>query len=67
MDVGLLTRHEGKQLSEPQSLPERYLGLSNEDMDARIAKAREALGKRLLILGHHYQRDEVITLAIPSS
>ena len=50
MDVGLLTRHEGKQLSEPQSLPERYLGLSNEDMDARIAKAREALGKRLLIL-----------------
>lgn len=63
MDVGLLTRHEGKQLSEPQSLPERYLGLSNEDMDARIAKAREALGKRLLILGHHYQRDEVIKFA----
>jgi quinolinate synthase len=32
-------------------------------MDARIAAARRALGSRLLILGHHYQRDEVIKFA----
>ena len=63
MDVGLLTRHEDKQLSEPRSLPEHYLGLSDKEMDARIAEARETLGKRLVILGHHYQRDEVIKFA----
>src|SRR5436190_4707434 len=32
-------------------------------MDARISGARKALGKRALILGHHYQRDEVIKFA----
>ena len=32
-------------------------------MDDRIAAARAALGPRVLILGHHYQRDEVIKFA----
>ncbi len=32
-------------------------------MDARIAAARAKLGRRLVILGHHYQRDEVIKFA----
>lgn len=32
-------------------------------MDARIAAAKEALGKQAMILGHHYQRDEVIRFA----
>src|SRR5258705_13834099 len=32
-------------------------------MDARIAAAKRALDKRLIILGHHYQRDEVIKFA----
>ena len=32
-------------------------------MDRRIAKARAMLGRRLVILGHHYQRDEVIKFA----
>jgi quinolinate synthase len=32
-------------------------------MDARIADARRALGTRVTILGHHYQRDEVIRFA----
>jgi quinolinate synthase len=32
-------------------------------MDARIAAAKRALGDRLVILGHHYQRDEVIRFA----
>jgi quinolinate synthase len=32
-------------------------------MDARIAAAREKLGDELIILGHHYQRDEVIRFA----
>ena len=32
-------------------------------MDARIAAARQALGEQCVILGHHYQRDEVIRFA----
>ncbi len=33
--------------------------LSDADCDARIIAAKEALGDQLLILGHHYQREEV--------
>jgi len=36
-----------------------YASLSDEDCDARITRARQALGDRVVILGHHYQRDEV--------
>jgi len=32
-------------------------------MDERIAAAREALGRNCVVLGHHYQRDEVIRFA----
>ena len=59
----VLTAYEKEHLSERQPLPERYLGLSDEEMDARIAAARRTLGRRLVILGHHYQRDEVIKFA----
>src|SRR5213593_4207206 len=31
-----------------------------EDVQERIVAARRALGRRVVILGHHYQRDEVI-------
>src|SRR5918999_6288551 len=59
----VLTEFEKSHISERQPLPERYLGLSDEELDSRIASARAALGRRLLILGHHYQRDEVIKFA----
>ena len=36
-----------------------YTLLDDEDCEARILKARETLGERLIILCHHYQRDEV--------
>jgi quinolinate synthase len=36
-----------------------YTLLSDEECEARILSARETLGERLVILGHHYQRDEV--------
>jgi quinolinate synthase len=36
-----------------------YTLLDDVDCDARILRARETLGERLVILGHHYQRDEV--------
>ncbi|HEX4037259.1 MAG TPA: quinolinate synthase NadA [Acidobacteriaceae bacterium] len=42
---------------------ENYLALPDHTMDARIAAAREALGATTILLGHHYQRDEVIRFA----
>lgn len=63
MLLPVLTAYEKEHLSERQALPEAYLGLSDEEMDRRIAAAKAALGRRVLILGHHYQRDEVIKFA----
>ncbi|QDU73251.1 Quinolinate synthase A [Bremerella volcania] len=40
-----------------------YRSLSNEELTTRIQKVREDLGSKLLILGHHYQQDEVIELS----
>src|SRR5208282_6251643 len=42
---------------------ENYLALPVHSMDARIAAARAKLGSTTLLLGHHYQRDEVIRFA----
>jgi quinolinate synthase len=61
--IPLLTDFEKEHIAERQALPEKYLGLSDAEMDARIAAARAKLGSRLVILGHHYQRDEVIKFA----
>lgn len=43
-----------------EPLPAEYVNLSQEEIDARILAAKAKLGKRLVILGHHYQRDEII-------
>jgi quinolinate synthase len=43
----------------PGALP----AASDPDLVARAHRAREALGERAYILGHHYQRDEVIQFA----
>lgn len=40
-----------------------YLRHPDHALDGRIAAARRNLGRRVLILGHHYQRDEVIHFA----
>jgi quinolinate synthase len=42
---------------------ENYLALPDHTMDARIAAARAQLGATTIVLGHHYQRDEVIRFA----
>ena len=46
-----------------QDIPKAYLDMSPEELDTRITRARAALGARIVILGHHYQRDEVIKFA----
>ncbi|MCC7243830.1 MAG: quinolinate synthase NadA [Acidobacteria bacterium] len=58
-----LNEVERASIHERQPLPDAYLGLSDDEMAARIAAARATLGDRLVILGHHYQRDEVIRFA----
>ncbi|MGA3071055.1 MAG: quinolinate synthase NadA [Terracidiphilus sp.] len=42
---------------------EDYLALPDHSMDGRIREARFKLGATTLLLGHHYQRDEVICFA----
>lgn len=44
-------------------LPPNYSGLSPAEAADAIAKARQALGESVVILGHHYQRDEIIRWA----
>ncbi|PNW07768.1 quinolinate synthase [Microbacterium testaceum] len=41
-------------------LPQRYRDASDDDLDARIRAAKETLGDRVVVLGHFYQREEVV-------
>jgi quinolinate synthase len=40
-----------------------YLQLDPRTLAERIQKVRDRLGRELLILGHHYQQDEVVALS----
>jgi len=44
-------------------LPARYAQLSEAELRAGIQASQDRLGKRLIILGHHYQQDDVIAFA----
>src|SRR5664279_3471199 len=44
-------------------LPDDYTLATDDELAERIAAAKHTLGERLVILGHHYQRDEVIRWA----
>jgi quinolinate synthase len=46
-----------------RALPHRYAAADADDLAERIAVAKAALGAQLLVLGHHYQRDEVMRFA----
>jgi quinolinate synthase len=39
---------------------EKYMAMSEDELHAGIERARSILGSRVVILGHHYQRDDVI-------
>ena len=43
-----------------RALPEAYLDLGEDELRDRIRDAKRELGSRVVILGHHYQRDDVI-------
>ena len=46
-----------------QRIPPEYLRYSPEELDERIAQVRQRLGTDVTILGHHYQREEIIKYA----
>ena len=46
-----------------QKIPGEYLACSPAELDERIGAARRALGDSVTVLGHHYQREEIIKYA----
>jgi quinolinate synthase len=60
----VLSLKGGIQMLRLQSpLPERYSTTSADELAAMIGTAKAALGARLFVLGHHYQRDDVMRWA----
>src|SRR5258708_35474123 len=61
-EAGVATVHRALHAGAERAdaLPREYALLDGDALDSRIAAARAKLGTRLVILGHHYQRDEVI-------
>ena len=46
-----------------QDIPEAYGNLEAQEIIERIRAARERLGERCIVLGHHYQREDIIQFA----
>lgn len=46
-----------------QRIPDQYIFMSEKERDERIHTIKANLGSKLVILGHHYQRDDVIQYA----
>ena len=65
VDLPLLPLGRGKDLSSERGVecPGDLPAASDPDLVARARAAKEALGSRVFVLGHHYQRDEVIQFA----
>jgi quinolinate synthase len=65
VDLPLLPLGRGTDLSAERGVecPGDLPAASDPDLVARARAAKEALGSRVFVLGHHYQRDEVIAFA----
>ena len=65
IDLPLLPLGRGKDLSAERGVecPGDLPAASDPDLVARAEAAKAALGERVFVLGHHYQRDEVIQFA----
>src|SRR5918997_162254 len=65
VDLPLLPLGRGVDLSSERGVecPGDLPAASDPDLVARARAAKEALGSRVFVLGHHYQRDEVIQFA----
>ncbi|MFC6153363.1 quinolinate synthase NadA [Nocardioides yefusunii] len=65
IDLPLLPLGKGRDLDAERGVecPGDLPAPSDPDLVARAEAAKAALGERLFVLGHHYQRDEVIQFA----
>src|SRR3954447_21584092 len=65
VDLPLLPLGRGTDLNSERGVecPGDLPAASDPDLVARALAAKEALGSRVFVLGHHYQRDEAIQLA----
>ena len=65
VDLPLLPLGRGRDLTAERGVecPGDLPPASDPDLVARARGAKEALGDKLFVLGHHYQRDEVIQFA----
>src|SRR6187455_1586772 len=65
VDLPLLPLGRGVDLGSERGVecPGDLPSPSDPDLVARARAAKEALGERVFVLGHHYQRDEVIQFA----
>jgi quinolinate synthase len=57
MSIAPVERHAGPYELAP------YRSLDNATLQSRISAVRQRMGSQLLILGHHYQQDEVIAMS----
>ncbi len=65
-DTGITTLPLSQEVSFgswQQSIPQEYWDLGSAELVARIRAARAALGTRVVVLGHHYQREDIIQFA----
>ncbi len=65
VDLPLLPLGKGRDLDAERGVecPGDLPAASDPDLVARARAAKAALGERVFVLGHHYQRDEVIEFA----
>jgi quinolinate synthase len=56
-------RRYGVSPLRQERIPREYFKMDAVERDSRIWALRHSLGERLVVLGHHYQRDEVIQFA----
>ncbi len=50
-------------MSQTKILPEKYLGMEEGELKDRVLSAKNRLGKKVCILGHYYQRSEILDFA----
>src|SRR5687767_8008405 len=64
MGRGRVRDTEGREMKVwQQPLPEIYTQLSDAELNIRIRSAKDELGSRVAVLGHHYQQDAVVEFA----
>jgi len=61
--AGTLHRPPPSSADRADWIPRAYALMSQDELDQRISAAKAQLGDRLVILGHHYQRDDIIQYA----